>query len=266
MGSSEVRVEVEVREIAGELALLTVLGVASLALVAGLAYAVLGGEQDFTSTSGSIERAGRLIAFALAAGAILLAAVLIKPRPRTVVAVAAPGTLGLERAGKTRRISRSRLRSAHVVLDGDTACVELERRFSTVRLIAASRDDAERLAGAFLGTGREPAATARVRRRADYYNFLLTAWMWLVAYGCVCVLPPAPLLGAILLAIALPLTVWVTLRAVPAQVLASEKGLTILHPLQTRSVPADELAGARVIDDDRVLVILTDGKAFRIPE
>lgn len=256
----------EVREITGELALLAVLGVASLALVAGLAYAVLGGDQAAMSTSGSIERAGRLIAFALLAGAVLLAAVLIKPRPRVVTAVAAPGELTLERAGKRRRVSRRGLRGVNVVLDGDTACVELERRASTIRLVAASRDEAERLAGAFLGTGREPAATARVRRRADYYNFLVTAWMWLVAYGCVCVLPPAPLLGALLLAIALPITVWVTLRAVPAQVLASERGLAILHPLRVRRIPAEELAGARVVDDDRVLVLLTEGGALRISE
>lgn len=264
--SSEFRAEVEVREIASELALLAVLGIASLALVAGLAYAVLGGSQEAHSTSESIERAGRLISFALLAGAVLLAAVLLKPRPHVAIASAAEGVLTLERAGKRRRIQKRGVRGVVSVLDGDTFCVELERRASTLRLTTRSRDDAERLAGAFLGTGREPAATARVRRRADYYNFLVTAWMWLVAYGCVCVLPPSPVLGAILLAAVLPLTVWVTLRAVPAQVLVSDRGLAILHPLRSRRIPAEEIAGGRVIDDDRVLVLLTEGKGFRIPE
>jgi len=253
---------VEVREAAGELGLLAVLGIASMALVAGLAYAVLGGSEFTLDTSASIERAGRLIAASLAAGFVLLALVLVKPRPRRSSAIATREGVVV---GK-KRIARRGLRSVVVVEDGGAFCVELERRLSTVRLVADSREDAEALAGAILGTAREPAAAARVRRRADYYNFLVTAWMWLVTYGCICVLPVSLPLGALLTAVAVPLTAWVTLRAVPAQVLVSAGGLMILHPLRSRRVPASELAGAKVIDDDKVRILFASGARLVVPE
>jgi len=259
---SEFRAEVEVREAASELGLLAVLGIASMALVAGLAYAVLGGAESTLDTSASIARAGRLIAGAVAAGFVLLALVLVKPRPRRAVAVATPQ--GVVVGG--RPIARRGLRSVVVVQDGDAFCVELERSLSTVRLVADSRQDAEALAGTILGRPREPAATARVRRRADYYNFLATAWMWLVTYGAICVLPVSLPLGALLTALAVPLTAWVTLRAVPAQVLVSDGGLTILHPLRSHRVSAGELAGAKVIDDDKVRIVFTSGDRLDVPE
>jgi len=260
--SPEVRAEVEVREVAGELALLAVLGIASMALVAGLAYAVLGGEEHTLATSDSIVQAGRLIAGSLLGGFVLLALVLVKPRPFRAVAVASPRGVLL---GK-KRVARRRLRSVVVVEDAGAFCVELERLGSTVRLVASSRADAEALAGALSGVDREPAATARVRRRADYYNFLLTAWMWCVTYGCICVLPVSLPLGALLTAIAVPLTAWVTLRAVPAQVLVSEDGVRIHHPLRSRHVPANELSGAKVIDDDKVRIVFTSGDRLDVPE
>ncbi len=260
--------EVEVRQFAGDLSLLAVLGVGSIALTTSLAYALLGSHDLSTSTADSIGSASAMVIGILAATIALLAVVLVKPRPFDAVATVDGDHLLLARSGgnSRRRLSLRSLRHVYPVLDGEQYAVEFERWGGSVRLLASDRVGAEELAAAILGIERAPAAMARVRSRADYYHFVTTIMIWLLVYTSLCALPPAPLLGGLLLAVSLPLAVWVTLRAVPKQVLISAAGISIVHPLATRRILLAEIAAATVVDDDCIEIEGIGGGSLRIPE
>src|SRR5690606_17715665 len=112
-----------------------------------------------------------------------------------------------------------------------------ERRHTLTRLHLRDGALAMRLGGALLGKEKLEPVASRVRRRASYYLFVGACSLWIVVYAALCVLPIAPVLGLVLTGATLPIAVWVTLRAVPAQVVVAPAGVSVLHVLGDRSFP-----------------------------
>lgn len=256
----EFRGRVLVRERASEVPLLLMAGLGSMAMVAGLAYALLGSSDQGLSTSDSIVFAGQMVIASLIATGVVLLWLLIRPRPYEANAIASPEGLVLETERTLRRLPIRRIRGLRVIIDGGEACVEFEKGTGSVRLFPSNQEEAEELAGALLGRERLPAAIVRIRRRSSYPLFITTISSWVLVYTSLCALPPAPLLGAILVAISLPVAVWITLRAIPMQLLVSAEGLSMVHPLSAERIPLAELAGAEVTDDSSVRVDLSTGE------
>lgn len=255
------KTHVEVRRAGNELLPLLVLGLTSMALVAGMAYAV---QEPDTSTS--ILLTAQVVFAVLGAGVVAMAIVILgRGRPYDAEAHAAPGEIVLERGGRRSTVGRG-ARFAYVIRDGAQWSVELEERTGVTRLLVADRDVAERLAGAYAGRERVPAAIYRLRKKADYSLFVTTVTLWVLVYAGLVALPPAPVFGVILVLALLPPTVWVTLRAVPTQLLVSADGVTMIDPFRVRQIPAAEVADGRVVDDDTVRITLTTGESLRLPE
>lgn len=261
MSSLKFEGAVEVRESAAELPLLMMAGLGSMTLVAALAYSLLDPNDSGHETTGSIIFAGKLIIWSLSAFGVALVALLIKPRPYDGQAIADVDGVELIRGGKRRKIAARSLRSVRAILDGDHAYVELERRLSVVRLRPAGIEEAERLAGVLVGREELPVATVRVRRRASYPLFISTVSSWVMVYTSLCALPLLLWLGAILTIITTGIAGWITARAFPTQILVSREAITFLHPLRTSQVPLEQVAGARVVDDNAVAIIDRQGGA-----
>jgi hypothetical protein len=226
-----------------------------------MAYAVQ--EAD---TSASIIRTAQ-VAFTVLGGGVLAMAVVVlgRGRPYDAVASATPGAIVVDRGGR-RKVLGHGARFVYVIRDGDRWSVELEERTGVTRLLTSSREEAERLAGAFAGREHVPATLYRLRKKADYYLFVTTILLWILVYAGLVALAFAPVFGAIIVLALLPPTAWVTLRAVPTQLLASPDGLTLIDPFRVRQIPASQLGDARVVDDDTVRITLTTGESMRLPE
>lgn len=260
-----VEAQVERREAATELLPLIVLGVGSIALVLSLAFALLGGEATF-ATSGSIELAGKLVIFTLALSGLALAIALIRRRPSEAVAVASPAGLTLSDGKRSQEFPSASIRHVLVLEEAGGWVVEVERRHTLTRLHLQDGALARRLGGALLGKEELLPVASRVRRRASYYLFVGACSLWILVYAALCVLPVAPILGLLLTAATLPIAVWVTLRAVPAQVIVAPAGFSVLHVLGDRSFPLSSIEAVEVVDDGCVLLRLHDGEVHRIPE
>jgi len=255
------RFQVEVRRAGNEILPLLVLGLTSMLLVGGMAFAM-----QAPDTTTSIERTARVVFLVLGAGVLGMAAVTLgRGRPFDAVARVENGALFLERGGGSRQAARRR-RLVYVLRDGDRWAVEIEQATGALRLLAADRDQAERLAGALEGVDRLPAAAYRLRRKADYYRFVTVVCVWTLVFAGLVVLPHAPVFGAIFLAIALPPGIWVALRAVPTVVIAAPYGIALLDPFGVERIPIDRIAGCRVVDDDAVLVAFREGGGLRLSE
>lgn len=262
-----VEAAVESREVATERLPLIVLAVGSIALVTSLAYLLLGGGLEF-ATTGSIQNAGRLVVATLTATAIALALALIRPRPSEAVAIGSPEGLEIRTGKRSRKIPVAAIRHVLLVRTKTGWAVEVERKNSLTRLYLAEEDEAlaGRLAGSLVGKATLQPVVERVRRRASYYLFVATCSMWIVVYAAICVIPPAPVLGLLLVAVTFPFAAWVTLRAIPAQVVISGDGLSVLHPLGNEIIPIEELERVEVVDDGCVVVHTKEGATLRIPE
>lgn len=254
--------EAEVHVSANEALQLGVIGVGSMALVLTLAFALLGGETTF-ATSGSIQEASKLVVACLAATMAAYLAVTLKPRPRSSRIVATQDGLAID--GRAA-IPASHLQKLQVLPSSDRWAVEIPRRTSLLRLVFSTRGDAERFAGALVGRDRLPAAVLRVRRKASYYVFVATISLWIVVYGALCALPGVPLLGTLLLGLLLPPALWVTLRALPSQIILREDGVAFLHPLGRTFLRREEIEKLVVADDDCLEVVLADGGSLRLPD
>jgi len=255
------KTNVEVRRAGNEILPLLVLGLTSMALVAGMAYAV-----QETDTSASILRTAQVVFGVLGSGVVAMALIVLgRGRPYDATATAAPGEIAIEHGGKRKVVGRG-ARFVYVIRDGDRWSVELEERTGVTRLLAESRDEAERLAGAFAGRDRVPATIYRLRKKADYYLFVTTVTLWVLVFAGLVALPPAPVFGVVLLVLLLPPTAWVTLRAVPTQLLVSPDGIVMIDPFRVRQIPAAEVADGRVVDDDTIRITLTTGESLRLPE
>jgi hypothetical protein len=255
------KANVEVRRAGNELLPLLVLGITSMALVAGMAYAVQ--EAD---TSASIVRTSQVVFAVLGGGVVAMALVVLgRGRPYDAIAHAEPGAITIEHGGRRKVIGRG-ARLVYVIRDREQWSVEIEERTGVTRLLVADRDEAERLAGAYAGRERVPTALYRLRKKADYYLFVTTCTLWVLVYAGLVALPPAPVFGVILVLATLPPTVWVTLKAVPTQLVVSPDGLTLIDPLRVRHVHADDLADGRVVDDDAIRITLKNGESLRLPE
>ncbi|AKU93276.1 DUF3093 family protein [Vulgatibacter incomptus] len=265
MQASRFQARVEVRQGANDFATLSVLGFTAVGLTLALAFAVLG-NHDSLSTAESIALAGKVMVGCLTLASVVLVAVLVKPRPYSALATATEGGLVLEREGSTKRVRMRGFRRVQVIRDDGAFRVELEKPASIVKLTLTDGHEAERLAGALLGQERVPAATARVRMRAGYWLFLMTCWIWVLALSALCVFPISLGLGALLTAITVPAGVWITLKATPADILVSEAGVAILHPLGSRRIDAGSLSDAAVVDDNSARIVLADGERLRLPE
>ncbi len=255
------KANVEVRRAGNELLPLLILGTTSMALVGGMAFAV---QEAHTATS--ILRTAQVVFAVLAAGILAMALVVLgRGRPYDAVAHAAPGEITLEHGGKRKVVGRN-ARLVYVIRDRERWSVELEERAGVTRLLVADRDEAERLAGVYAGRERVPTALYRLRKKADYYLFVTTCSLWVLAYAGLVVLPVVPVVGVLLVLATLPPAVWVTLRAVPTQLLVSDDGLTMIDPFRVRQVPAADLVDGRVVDDDTVRITLRNGESLRLPE
>jgi hypothetical protein len=63
----------------------------------------------------------------------------------------------------------------------------------------------------------------------------------------------------------LPIASFVTLKAVPTQIVVEPRGITLLHPLRIDSIPAAEVVGGKVVDHDTVRIDLVS-RSLRWPE
>lgn len=252
------RVQAEVREVGNELLPLLVLGLGSMALVLGLAFAV-----QEPRPALSIALAGKVAVATLGASVLLLALIFaLRPRPAVVEVEATPEGVSLG----SRRIPAGKIRLAYVVRDRDRWSVELERPLGATRILLDDRDQAERLAGAILGREREPAALVRLRRKAHYYLFVGVCTLWVMVYAGLVVVPFVPVAGILMVLAILPFAVWAALAAVPTLVLLSPAGMTFLRPHRVKRIPASEIAGGREVDDDCVRVELLQGGSLRLDE
>lgn len=260
-----VEATVERHEAATELLPLIVLGLGSIALTLVLAYTLLDGEVGF-ATSDNIELAGKLVILTLALSGVALAIALLRPRPSEAVAVAGPEGLTLSHGTKQHTFPTASIRHVLVLEEAQGWVVEVERRHSISRLHLRDGALAMRLGGALVGQEKLSPVASRVRRRAGYYLFVGACSLWILVYAALCVLPVAPILGLVLTGAILPIAVWVTLRAVPAQVVVSPAGVSILHVLGNRSFPLASLEAVEVVDDGCVLLRFQGGESLRIPE
>lgn len=254
--------DVEVRQAGNEILPLAVLGLTSMALVAGMAWAVQ--EPD---TAASITLTAKVVFAVLGGGiAAFFAVVLSLGRPRDATAEADASGLTLTAGGKRKRIPAGKMRLVYVVRDGDRWSVEIERHTRVTRLLLSDRDEAERLAGALVGAERIPTALHRLRKKADYYLFVTTISLWVLVYAGLVALAFFPLFGAIVTAILLLPAVWVGLKAVPTQIVVSPRGIAFIHPFGIDQIDAAEVVNGRVVDDDAVRITLANGTSIRLDE
>ncbi|WP_373047807.1 hypothetical protein [Vulgatibacter sp.] len=255
------KANVEVRKAGNELLPLLVLGLTSMALVGGMAYAV-----QAPDTATSIARTAKVV-FAVLGGGILamVAVALSRGRPFDAVAEVTDGGVFLVHGGKRRAIPPG-FRTVYVIRDGDRWSVEIERRASVLRLLAESREEAEAIAGALAGTERIPAALYRLRKKAEYALFVSTCTLWVFVYAGLVALPEAPIFGVLFTLALLPPTIWVTLKAVPTQLVVAPYGLMIIDTWRVRQVPTAELVDGRVVDDDAVRITFTNGASLKLTE
>lgn len=252
----------EVREVAHEALQLLVLAVGSMALVACLAFPLLGGEVTF-ATTGSIETASLWVIVCLIATGLAYLAASSRRRPGRFSVRAGPDGLWVEEKKRRGPVDPSRIL---VVAAGERWAVELEGRVTLHRLLFDDRDEAERFAGALLGRERLPAADLRVREKASYAVFVLTISLWVLVYSAICVLPLVPVAGAILLAFLLPPALWIGLLALPAQWVVAGGEVIRQHPLGNRRWQRHEIRRTLVSDDDCLELVLVDGDVHRIED
>ena len=248
---------VEVRKAGNELLPLLVLGLTSFALVGGISFAI-----RLEDTAESITASAQVAVTVLSLGALAMFAIILsRGRPYETTAHFAPGTV---RLGDHERVKPGR--AIFVLRDGDRYSVEVEYLASTLRLLCDDRDAAERLAGALAGKERVPTALYRLRKKADYYLFATTCCIWVLGFVGLVALPFVPVAGVVLLVISVPPAVYVTLKAVPTQVVVAPDAITLLHPLRVQRIPAIEVTSGRVVDDDSVRIDLRSGESLRLRE
>lgn len=253
------RSRVELRRAGNEVVPLLVLGMTAVLLVLGMAYAVQ--EPD---TAASVILTSQVVFVTLAFGILTMGGlVLSRGRVKETEVEATPDGLVI---GGALRIPRKRMRYVYVIEDEGRWSVEIEKGAGVVRLILADRDEAERLAGALVGRDHLPAALFRLRKKPHYYLFSTTCLVWIAAGSALVAFTFAPLMGAILIGCTLPPAVWITMKAVPTQIIVSSEGMAFLHPLGFKVIAAEELAGGRVVDDNAVRVFLADGGYLQLNE
>lgn len=253
------RSKVEIRKAGNEVLPLLILGVTSILLILGMAYAVQ--EPD---TTASVILTGQVVFVTLAFGIVAISALVLgRGRVREADVEATPDGLLID--GKLS-VPRKRMRYVYVIEDEGRFSVEIERGSGVTRLLTPNRDEAEKLGGALTGRDRLPTALFRLRKKADYYLFSTTCLVWIAAGSALVAFTFAPLIGAILTLCTLPPAAWITLKAVPTQLIVSSEGLALIHPLRFELVPAEQLAGGRVVDDNAVRVFLQDGGSLQLNE
>lgn len=253
------RSRVEIRRAGNEVLPLLILGVTSTLLVLGMAYAVQ--EPD---TMASVVLTGQVVFVTLAFGIGTMGALVLgRGRVREADVEATPDGLAI---GGKLAISRKKMRYVYVIEDEGRYAVEIEGKTGVTRLISSDRDVAERLGGALTGKERLPTALFRLRKKAHYYLFSTTCLAWIAAGSALVAFTFAPVIGAVLILCTLPPTAWITLKAVPTQIIVSSEGLAFIHPLRFELVPVATLAGGRVVDDNAVRVFLQDGGSLDLNE
>lgn len=251
--------KVERREVGNELLPLLVLGLTSMALVLGMAYAVQ--EPD---TARSVALSTQVVLVGLGLGIVAMALIHVaRGRPKDVIVEPGPDGLRIDGALK---IPRRAIRWVFVLREGDFHSVEIERLTGTTRLLTTDRETAERIAGALTGRERKATAYYRLRKKANYYLFATTCSVWVLVYAGLVAFAYAPVAGLLILLFTLPPAIWVALKAVPTHVIVEPDDVALLHPLRKQVIPAEQIAGGRVVDDDTVRLDFTNGDSLRLDE
>lgn len=255
------RFAVEVRRVGNEILPLLVLGLTSMCLVGGMAFAV-----QAPDTATSIQRTSWVVLLVLGGGILsVLGITLARGRPYEATASVEDGSLVLDAGGRTQRV-KAKARYLYVLRDGDRWGIEIERYTGALRLLLADRDQAERLAGALVGEERREAAAYRLRKKADYYRFVLNIFCWMFLFSGLVFLPYVPVVGTFFVLAFLPMAVWTTLHAVPMVVIASPRGVALIDPFRVREFPLETIEACKVVDDDAVRFYFTDGTSLRLSE